>query len=122
VQKRSVAEFSRERNRPQRRQWNTTTERRQYDDNTTTERRQYDDRGWRRNTRDNPRKSSPSIVVAAGDYVRLRSLRFAPTHIHRPYSRRYRVGCDCRRHQSSLSYFSAMPTIRQKHKEDSLKT
>jgi hypothetical protein len=27
-------------------------------------------------------------VVAAGDYVRLRSLRFAPTHIHRPYSRR----------------------------------
>jgi hypothetical protein len=25
-------------------------------------------------------------VVAAGDYVRLRSLRFAPTHIHRPYS------------------------------------
>jgi hypothetical protein len=32
-------------------------------------------------------------VVAADDYVRLRSLRFAPTHIHRPYSRRYRVGC-----------------------------
>jgi hypothetical protein len=32
-------------------------------------------------------------VVAAGDYVRFRSLRFAPTHIHRPYSRRYRVGC-----------------------------
>jgi hypothetical protein len=25
-------------------------------------------------------------VVAAGDYVRFRSLRFAPTHIHRPYS------------------------------------
>jgi hypothetical protein len=33
-------------------------------------------------------------VVAAGDYVRFRSLRFAPTHIHRPYSRRYRVGCN----------------------------
>jgi hypothetical protein len=32
-------------------------------------------------------------VDAAGDYVRLRSLRFAPTHIHRPYSRRCRVGC-----------------------------
>jgi hypothetical protein len=31
-------------------------------------------------------------VDAAGDYVRLRSLRFAPTHIHRPYLRRYRVG------------------------------
>jgi hypothetical protein len=26
-------------------------------------------------------------VVAAGDYVRFRSLRFASTHIHRPYSR-----------------------------------
>jgi hypothetical protein len=37
------------------------------------------------------------MVVAAGDYVRLRSLRFAPTHIHRLYSRRYRVGCGCRR-------------------------
>jgi hypothetical protein len=36
-------------------------------------------------------------VVAAGDYVRLRSLHFAPTHIHRPYPRRYRVGCSCRR-------------------------
>jgi len=24
-------------------------------------------------------------VDAAGDYVRLRSLRFAPTHIHRPF-------------------------------------
>jgi hypothetical protein len=33
-------------------------------------------------------------IVAAGDYVRLRSLRFAPTHIHRPYSRRYRGGCN----------------------------
>jgi hypothetical protein len=32
------------------------------------------------------------MVVAAGDYVRFRSLRFAPTHIHRPYSRRWRVG------------------------------
>jgi hypothetical protein len=32
-------------------------------------------------------------VDAAGDYVRLRSLRIAPTHIHRPYSRRCRVGC-----------------------------
>jgi hypothetical protein len=33
-------------------------------------------------------------VVAAGDYVRAK-LRCAPfsTHIHRPYSRRYRVGC-----------------------------
>jgi hypothetical protein len=30
-------------------------------------------------------------VVAAGDYVRLRSLRFAPTHIHRPYSRPFRA-------------------------------
>jgi hypothetical protein len=32
-------------------------------------------------------------VVAAGDYVRAK-LRCAPfgTHIHRPYSRRYRVG------------------------------
>jgi hypothetical protein len=34
------------------------------------------------------RSTSKSIVVAAGDYVRLRSLRFAPTHIHRPYSAR----------------------------------
>jgi hypothetical protein len=33
-----------------------------------------------------------STVVAAGDYVRLRPLRFASTHIHRPYSRRYRGG------------------------------
>jgi hypothetical protein len=32
-------------------------------------------------------------VVATGDSVRFRSLRFAPTHIHRPYSRRNRVGC-----------------------------
>jgi hypothetical protein len=36
-----------------------------------------------------------SSVVAAGDYVRA-TLRCAPfcTHIHRPYSRRYRVGCN----------------------------
>jgi hypothetical protein len=33
-------------------------------------------------------------VVAAGDCVRLRSLRFAPTHIHRPY-------CVCRPHSLS---------------------
>jgi hypothetical protein len=55
--KRSAAEFLRERNRPQRR------------------------------PRDDLRKTSTSVVVAAGDCVRLRSLRFAPTHIHRPYSR-----------------------------------
>jgi hypothetical protein len=35
------------------------------------------------------------MVVAAGDYVRSK-LRFAPffAHIHRPYSRRYRGGCN----------------------------
>jgi hypothetical protein len=38
--------------------------------------------------------SGRRAVDAAGDYVRLRSLRFAPTHIHRPYLRRYRVGCN----------------------------
>jgi hypothetical protein len=37
---------------------------------------------------------SRRAVDAVGDYVRLRSLRFAPTHIHRPYSRRYRGGCN----------------------------
>jgi hypothetical protein len=46
-------------------------------------------------------RSSPNRrpVVAAGDYVRAK-LRCAPfcTHIHRPYSRRYRVGCGCRRY------------------------
>jgi hypothetical protein len=30
-----------------------------------------------------------SSVAATGDCVRLRLLRFAPTHIHRPYSRRF---------------------------------
>jgi hypothetical protein len=32
------------------------------------------------------RRAVVAAVVAAGDYVRFRSLRFAPTHIHRPYS------------------------------------
>jgi hypothetical protein len=39
----------------------------------------------------NPLAPLFSFVVAAGDYVRLRSLRFASTHIHRPYSRPFRA-------------------------------
>jgi hypothetical protein len=32
-----------------------------------------------------PSMDGRRAVVAAGDYVRFRSLRFAPTHIHRPF-------------------------------------